>query len=47
MQVDHPMTPQTNEVVDICHCNKICSPATHVACIAIPVTIIVYLLVFS
>ena len=47
MQVDRPTTPQTDEVVNVRHLDEICSPAIHVARIAVPVTIIVYLLVFS
>ena len=47
MQVDHPMTHQTNEAVNDRHLNEICSTAVCVAHIAFPVTIIVYSLVFS
>ena len=46
-QVDHPTTQWTDKAVDILHPDEICSPAVHVTCVAIPVTIIVYLLVFS
>ena len=47
MQVDHPSIARTGEVVNG-HClDEICSPAVHVAHVAIPVTVIVYLLVFS
>ena len=46
-QVDRPTIPWTSEVVDS-HClDEICSPAVHVTGVAVPVTIIVYLLVFS
>ena len=46
-QVNRPTIPWTNEVVDS-HClDEICSPAVHITRVAVPVTIIVYLLVFS
>ena len=47
MQVNHLTTPQTDEAVNVHHLIEICSPAVHVACVAIPVTINVYLLVFG
>ena len=47
MQVDRPITHQTEEVVDNLHLDEICSPAVRVTCVAFLVTVIVYLLVFS
>ena len=47
MQVDCPMTRQTDEAVDDCHLNKICSTAVHVTGVAFLVTVNVYSLVFS
>ena len=45
-QVDRPTIPWTNEVADSNCLDEICSPAVHVTRVAIPVTIIVYLLLF-
>ena len=47
MQVDRPTTHPTDEAVDDCHLDEICSTAVRIAQVAFPVTIIVYSLVFS